>query len=185
MQDFVREHPYAFATPLQKCPKLTFAYDALKERFPAARFALIVRNPHDTIRSFLFRRGLPGDVAELDRPLELLPMQLEGSFIERLAHRWNLAAQVAIDNPGEVVGIRYEDFCADKRAEIDRLAKALGLEPKHDISPWLDVDFKPRSRTGKTPQQFFGDANFERINAICAEHMGNFNYPIEDAAWPG
>ncbi|NRD89387.1 hypothetical protein C8024_07895 [Sphingopyxis sp. BSNA05] len=151
---FVAKYPYAFASPLQKCPKLTFAYPALVQHFPLARFALIARNPYDTIRSFLFRRGLPGDATRIERPLALLPEKLEGHYIDRLAHRWNLAAEVALDHPEHITKIRYEDFREDKIGEIARLADSLGLTAQHDVTPWLDIDYKPRSHTGTTVEQF-------------------------------
>ncbi len=177
MAEFVAKYPYAFASPVQKCPKLTFAYPALAEHFPRARFALIARNPYDTIRSFLFRRGLPGDAARIERPLALLPEKQEGHYIDRLAHRWNLAVRVALDNPSSVSKIRYEDFREDKIGEIVRLADRLGLAAPHDITPWLDIDYKPRSHTGTTVEQFFGPENFARIGAICGENMVRMGYP--------
>jgi len=162
---------------VQKCPKLTFAYPALAKHFPRARFALIVRNPYDTIRSFLFRRGLPGDAARIERPLALLPEKLEGHYIDRLAHRWNLAVEVALDHPENVTKIHYEDFREDKIGEIARLADSLGLTAQHDITRWLDIDYKPRSHSGTTVEQFFDAENFARISTICGENMVRMGYP--------
>lgn len=175
--DFVRRHPAAFVDPLQKCPKLTFAFEALRGHFPAARFVLIARDPRDTIRSFLFRRGLPGDAQQIDPPLALLPETLPpGPYIAQLAERWNLAADVALANPQTVVRIRYEDFARDKVGEIARLAERLALEPRHDITPWLDRPFKPFSETSGDWLAFFGPANLALIEAICGERMAALDY---------
>lgn len=175
--DFVRRHPRAFADPLQKCPKLTFAFDALRAHFPAARFALIARDPRDTIRSFLFRRGLPGDADQLDRPLALLPETLrDDHYVVRLAERWNLAADVALRNQDGVVLIRYEDFVRDKVGEIARLAVRLGLDAPCDITPWLDRPFKPFSAVDGDWEAFFGRSNLERIEQVCGARMQALGY---------
>lgn len=180
MSDFVRDHPYAFATPLNKCPKLTFVFDALRAHFSGARFVLIVRDPRDTVRSFLVRRSVPGDLAWLQSTPSFLPDLPGANYVERLSHRWNVAADVALDNPDEVVLIRYEDFVLDKPAEIDRLAYRLGLVARYDIRAWADQPFKPRSRIESSWVGFFGEANLHRINAICGERMHDLDYDIPE-----
>ncbi|MEI9849745.1 MAG: sulfotransferase [Sphingomonas sp.] len=181
MADFVGRHPHAFATPLQKCPKLTFAFEALRRHFPDSRFASIVRDPRDTIRSFLFRRGLPGDAERLPRPLELLPEGLpHDHYVAQLAERWNRAADVALADP--VVSIRYEDFARDKVGEIARLADRLGLAVTRDISPWLAVPFKPYSAMAADRESFFGPANLARIERVCGARMRALDYRLAPGA---
>jgi hypothetical protein len=49
-----------------------------------------------------------------------------------------------LENQDNVRLIRYEDFRANKKAEIEVLAKELGFTKLADISWLVDVQFQPK-----------------------------------------
>jgi hypothetical protein len=52
--------------------------------------------------------------------------------------------------------IRYEDFRANKKAEIEVLAKELGFTKLADISWLVDVQFQPKGAQPESVEAFFG-----------------------------
>ena len=62
---FVRRFRADFARDVVKDPHLTFLYPQLAERFPRARFVMVMRDPRDNIRSILTRLSLRGDLADI------------------------------------------------------------------------------------------------------------------------
>src|SRR5690606_37975827 len=50
-----------FSKKIVKEPSFTFFYDELRREFPEATFVLIVRDPHENVRSILNRLEIPGD----------------------------------------------------------------------------------------------------------------------------
>lgn len=198
--DVVRQHPECFATGLIKEPMLTFFADQVLDAFPEARAVMVVRDPRDNIRSLLNRRGLPGNLDELSDELRaslgervtIDPRVWGGAgenYVGVLAHRWNRAADAYLQHAARLELVRYEEFMADKQGSLERLARRLGLEPVHDVSALLDVDFQPRGARGAVWREFFGARNLARIERICGERMARLGYaptasggPTEGAA---
>ncbi|MHC5024947.1 MAG: sulfotransferase domain-containing protein, partial [Planctomycetota bacterium] len=123
---FIRRNRLDFSRPIIKAPNLTLLHDHLRARYPASRFIMIVRDPRDTIRSVLNRVGLPGDLPAIpaDRLDDLPPgrrLLLDNRwlgctsphYVGQLAERWNLFADVYLDQADAFILVRYEDFCAD------------------------------------------------------------------------
>lgn len=107
---------------------------------------------------------------------------LEGdNYIEVMAARWNLAADMYLDHNDEMILIRYEDFLKDKIGSIQQLATTLGLKPFKDISSKLDLEYQPRGDRNVTWIKFFGEKNLERIERICGSKMEPFGYPLSFA----
>lgn len=171
--DFVREYPWHFSRPLVKCPKLTFLEPQVRERFPDSRFVLIVRDPRDTIRSFLHRRGVPGRGPGL-LPLDPFP-PLPGDPLEVLARRWCLAVAPWMAAPDAFTLLRYEDFAAGREGAIRRLAADLGLPAVHRLEGHLGRPYKPFSGT-YDPAEFFGPENLRRLEEICAAERERLGY---------
>ena len=168
---------------INKCPKLTFFYPELKSCFPGSTFALIVRDPRDTIRSFLNRRGIPGHLSEFESTriasrLAGYPFLPFPHYIQRLAHRWRLAANVYLNHPNDVVLIRYEDFLDNKSSYIAELAERLGLRNVHDISLKVDEQYTRAGDHRITWQEFFGERNLSLIERICRLDIESLGYPI-------
>jgi hypothetical protein len=63
---------------------------------------------------------------------------------EKKAWHWWVYAEHYLENQDNVRLIRYEDFRANKKAEIEVLAKELGFTKLADISWLVDVQFQPK-----------------------------------------
>jgi hypothetical protein len=55
----VQENELEFSRDLIKDSNLTFLYRYLRDRFPEARFAMVVRDPRANVRSILDRLSIP------------------------------------------------------------------------------------------------------------------------------
>jgi hypothetical protein len=75
-----------------------------------------------------------------------------------------------------MVLIKYEDFMKDKAATIMGLARALGRQPRHDISDKVDVQYQSRGDRDVKWVDFFGPNNLARLERICAVRMAAFGY---------
>ncbi|MFO7895154.1 MAG: sulfotransferase [Longimicrobiales bacterium] len=185
---FVRRFRADFARDVVKDPHLTFLYPQLAQRFPQARFVMVMRDPRDNIRSILNRLELPGDLDDLDpeayrrmRPLweAILKgpwLDVEGNYVERLADRWSLGARVYLQHQEEIELIRYEDFVADKLGAITGLAERLGVEQRGCIEHKLDTRYQPPGDRDVGRREFFGPSNLRAIEARCAEAARALGY---------
>lgn len=201
LAEFVQRHKMHFCTSVIKEPSLTFFYRELREYFPRARFCWIVRDPRDNIRSILNRLKVPGDLDTLDDsylagypPDRGWRLILDGTlfgtagrnYIETLARRWNRAAQLASDHRAEICMLRYEDFSQDKSDSITRLARSVGLEPVHDITDEVNIQYQPRGNREVRWIDFFGPQNLELIERTYHAMMTEFGYApvIEETYQP-
>ncbi len=193
---FLQNHQYCFAADIVKDPYLIFFFDELKRNFPEAKFVFINRDPRDNIRSILNRLEIPGNLQKLEANYReklpnlprgsdwpeiiegLLPPVAGNNYIERLAHRWNLAVDIYQANRDYLVYIRYEDFLINKESFIKELAEKMGLKPINDISTLVNVQYQPRGNHNLTWVDFFSQENLSRIEAICEERMKLFNYQV-------
>lgn len=177
-----------FSRDLIKEPSLTFIYQQVKELYSDSPKVFIIRNPLDNIRSILNRVDIAGNLISLRREeLSHLPSNWENivfndflgisydSYIESLAKRWNLVADVYVQQSNDFILIKYEDFLADKVGTILHSCGRLNLEVKNDISEMVDIQFQPPGRNIE-PKDFFGKINFEIIRYICKDRMKAFNY---------
>lgn len=188
-QSFVRRNASELSRDIIKEPNLTFFYEELKRTFPRARYLMIVRDPRQNIRSILNRLQLPGHLESLDKEwmarvhpnwkadIEGKWLGLAGdNYIEVLAARWNLCADVYLKHPHEMVLVRYEDFNADKAAVIADIAHTLGLPAKRDIRTEVDRQYQPRGNRAVALDSFFGPTNLARIAGSCRDRMARFGY---------
>lgn len=185
---FVRRFRADFSRDVVKDPHLTFLYPQLAERFPEARFVMVVRDPRDNIRSILNRLGLEGDRDELSpadyrrmRPLWEAILQspwldVEGGYVHRLAARWSLGAGLYLRHRDRMQLIRYEDFLADKRGAIEGLAARLGVPQAGDIQDKLDTRYQPRGDRDADWLDFFGRENLEIIESVCVKEARALGY---------
>lgn len=195
--DFARGAPELFSAGVIKDNDFTFLIPELERTFPEARLVYVVRDPRDNTRSVLNRLQYSGAMDELpDDELEDLRQRLPGwyeiltgasfgppggQYIDVLAERWTRAARAYLDRPDRMTLVRYEDFDADKRATIERLARTLGQPVVTDITASQDRQFQPRGDREVRWDDFFG-ANLERIDDICGPYLERFGYRRSTAA---
>ena len=189
LSDFINQFKKYFSTDLVKEPSLTFLYTQLKYLFPQAKYAMIVRDPRDNIRSILDHLALTGkeqiDVGLIDS----IPYKWRVVFdnrwlgvhskntIEQLAHRWNIAVDYYLNNSEEMYLLRYEDFLSDKYAAIEKLAENLNLIQKSEIKLILDYQYQPRGINRNKPiNSVISNSNLDIICRICCERMRALKY---------
>jgi hypothetical protein len=182
LDELVQAYKFYFSTPINKDPKLTFFYDELCQCFPLAKFIFVIRDPRDNIRSFLNRRGIPGNLDKLPEDkhqwIGNLPPIAGKNYIEKLANRWNLAADTYLNHQDKFTLSRYEDFARDKVGTIHSLAKEVGLIPSHDISDYVNLEYQPSGDRQVSWSEFFKTENLNLIETICSQRMNFFGYSL-------
>ena len=185
---FVQRMRYYFRHEVVKENELTPATDMLLSVLPQARPVYVVRHPAHNIRSILDRVDLPGHPEPLDalslpdngwRPVVTnRPLGIEApNHITALAKRWSHMTAIYERHRDRLHLVRYEDFMADKAQTIRTLAERLGIEPKRDIQPLLDVPFQPRGAHRSTAlSSFFSDEALDIITRHCATGMEVLDY---------
>ena len=185
---FVHRFRADFSRDVVKDPHLTFLYRPLSRRFPRARVVMVMRDPRANIRSILNRLGLRGDLPDIGpddyrsmRPLweGILKspwLDVDGSYIERLASRWAAGARVYLENRDAMALIRYEDFVADKMGGIAELASRLGIEQRGRIEDRLDTRFQPPGDRTVGWRDFFGDRNLAAIERLTEREARALGY---------
>lgn len=192
--EHVRRNRASYSRRIIKEPHLTPFLDQLREHFPDARFAVVVRDPRDNIRSLYDYLEIPGDCAEprLSSSRRVARwkswrMVVDGGWLgldgrqglEHLAHRWNMCADVYLHNRDQVILVRYEDFLADRLGLVRSLGKSLGLGvgSAHVAAERAGQAFQPLgAHRGAAPLAFFGPENLAMIDRICAERMSALGY---------
>lgn len=188
--DFIYRYRKEFARKIVKEPGLTFDYQCLKEYFPKAHFVMIMREPKDNIRSILNRLKVPGHLKCLDPEewpeLKKSPawrINLDSSwlgycpesYVDSLAYRWRLSAEIYLNEPGNFTLIRYEDFLADKKGTVEGLAHALGFKVVADIAGKVDDQYQPKGKHVKDYDDYYGK-NIEWIRKQCDPLAGELGY---------
>jgi hypothetical protein len=191
MEDFVRLNKLDFSRDIIKEPSLSPFFRELSECFPRSKFVMVIRDPRDNIRSILNRLKIPGHLDDItdEYTSRITPawaliidgrwLGLDGkNYVEMLAQRWNYITDSYLDNSGRMLLLRYEDFSKDKVGELERLAEALGLEKKRDVSRRVDVQFQPAGDRSVRWDDFFGPENLSRIERIAADRMRKLGYTL-------
>ena len=180
LAELIEVYKFYFSTPINKDPKLTFFYEDLCKCFPKAKFIFVIRDPRDNIRSFLNRRGIPGNLDKLPEDkyqwIGNLPPIAGKNYIEKLAKRWNLAADTYLNHQDQFTLIRYEDFVDDKVSTTRSLAKKVGLIASHNIDDYVNLQYQPLGNRQVSWAEFFQAENLHLIETICSERMNCFSY---------
>lgn len=188
--DYIYRYRREFSRKIIKEPSLTFDYQDLRAYFPKARFVIIIREPKDNIRSILNRLKVPGDLKELNTK-EWPELNSSGawrlnidsswlghwpeSYVDSLAYRWQLSAQIYFKNIDDFVLLRYEDFCQDKTGKITKLAEDLGLQVMTDFSDMVDSQFQPKGERVENYDVFYKE-NMLYIYKHCSEYAKKLGY---------
>lgn len=190
--EVIHKARYYFSQDIIKDPGFTFFYDEIASRFPKSKKVFILRDPRQNIRSILNRLEIPGNLPDLSPQhwqhiRENFPNWyhiLEGSlaghkgenYIETLALRCQKAFRIYRQHQAELIAIHYEDFQKNKVEKIQNLASQLGLQAIKNIDHVKDVQFQPRGNNSLSLNDFFGNENLHRIEAICQEDMEALGY---------
>ncbi|RNC82813.1 MAG: sulfotransferase [Phycisphaera sp.] len=186
---FYERNADLFEADLVKIPAMTFAADDIAAFFPDSQVVFVVRDPRQNIRSILNRRGISGTGRKLPL-IYRIKQRLNGSpsvdraawggsgrgYVGVLADRWNRGAELYIQIKSRALLVRYEDFTADKLAQIDALTDTLRLDRKADITDMLDHQFQPAGNRTVRADEFFGADNLAEIERVCAPMMHQFGY---------
>jgi hypothetical protein len=191
----VRANRKEFSRGVVKDATLSLFFTQTAEHFPRSQFVMVMRDPRDNLRSILNRLKLPGNLTDLspDVMAQMIPawrlivdgrwLGLRGdNYVARLAARWDLIASTYLAHTRRMVLFRYDDFMKDKAGAIERLARALGREPRHDISDKVDVQYQSRGDRTVKWLDFFGLENLARIERICADRMASLGYALTPGA---
>ncbi|MCB0562209.1 MAG: sulfotransferase [Lewinellaceae bacterium] len=196
LPEVIRKNKRFFSSPILKEPNFSLLYPHLERFYDDAAFLLIVRDPRDNIRSILNRLDIPGNKAKLS-PKDFRSVnkhwralfdasrydQGRNQYIELLAARWNLCADLFLRHPEKVMVFRYEDFLANKADSIYRIARKLGLEPRTDISSKVNVQYQPVGNHNISWEDFFGEDNLNRIEDICSRRMKKLGYQLRNSSY--
>jgi hypothetical protein len=138
---------------LEKTPKNALRIPFLRNVFPEARFVYLFRDPREVLSSMIeawssghFRTypNLPGWGSPA-WSLVLVPgwRDLQGRpLAEIVAQQWEKTTRTLLDDLADVPGdriqrIRYSNFLADPRAQMQRLCAGLDLSWDVDLEPTL------------------------------------------------
>ena len=188
-ETFIKRNRLDFSREIIKEPNLTIFYQDLLKHFPEAKFAFVIRDPRQNIRSILNRLRLPGnldDITETHRRRIKKSWNLildgrwlgfkGGDYIEMLALRWNYFSDVYLRDSSNMVLVKYEEFLKDKIGAIHKLAETLGLDPGYNIQDKVNIQYQPRGSRHVNISIFFGARNLTKIETICRDKMKLFGY---------
>jgi hypothetical protein len=183
-----RRHRRVFSGTIIKDPNFVLLLPQIRKMLPDAQIVFIIRDPRDNIRSILNRLGLPGKPQDSDLDLADLPIgwrnlirgkspHIPGKeYVEVLARRWRMAAEVLQRYREFCVVIRYEDFTNNKSAAIFNLAGQLGYSELQKIDHLVDVQYQPKGDAAVLWDEFFGKTQLTIIEQVTAPLLGHFGY---------
>lgn len=195
LQALCDHRPEYFSQKIIKDPDFVFIYPSLRKMYTSARFVFVVRDPRDTIRSICNRLALDGRLENvlpkaadmkggnhhweliLSGRLPPLHTRKDGlGFIEHLAHRWNCAVQIYLENKADMLLVKYEDFLRNKEGFIKQLAGELDIPDRCSIADKVNIQYQPKGNPNVRWLEFFGENNLASIENICAEFLPVFGY---------
>lgn len=174
----IKRHVYAAGGKRFLNKNVFFAtrIQAMYEKFPDATFVYLIRNPYDSLPSFLnmFYR------AWVSHSPNIPPDGEEIEALKQLGYeyyRYALRCREQIPSKQFLV-IRYEDLVADPKATILRLYERLGMEVSEDFEAKLD-EAMVAHREWDNPRdytlEYFGLSR-EEVHEELAEVFAEFGY---------
>ena len=187
------DFPKLFGSPMIKDPDFIYAFDDISQIYKNAKFIYITRNPLDTIKSICGRLGITRNMMDtipamtstkanlhwqsiLNGNLPKLRGCYKKSFIENLAHRWQLSTDIYLAHAENMFLCRYEDFLGDKEKVIVEMVNKLDLENKKSIGDYVDTSYQLSGNIRISSAEFFGTKVVSEIEDICASGMASFGY---------
>ena len=184
---FIKRNKGDFCRKIIKEPNLSLFIEEIYQHFENPRAIFIIRDPRHNIRSICNRMDLAGDlvcIEEIEDRISrawryVLDNSWRGisgdSYIESLANRWCYMNNLYEKYRKYMTLIRYEDFCLDKQATINRSLDILGLPNRRPIKSIADKQFQFKGNKVGNVEFFSGEA-LELINIICKKQMIEYGY---------
>lgn len=179
----LRRYRYEFSRPIIQSPGLVTVLPQLRDRFPLARIAYIVRDPRDVVCSVIAasNRNASDDFVIHDPGFILFDNRWLGidepDPIRSLALRWCYCLSAARRVSG-ISYYRYEDFCEEKVPFIRSLANDLNLTQKCPLGDEIDTQYRGVGKISGPSRwmRMLPPEVVSAIEAICAEEMQRFGY---------
>jgi hypothetical protein len=182
-------YPYLFNRQIIKDPNFPLILPDLHKCIENASYVYIVRDSRHNIRSILNRLKLPSnpnevDLSDVDVPpiwrnvLNGINPNIPGdNYIERLAWRWKISVDniLLFKDRGGVI-VKYEEFNKNKRMTIVKIANALKIPVKSDISEYLNHQFQPKGNNNVPIEQYYRRNEMDTINSITGETLRALGY---------
>ena len=194
LRDLIQKNKYYFGAKVIKEPVLTFEYPQLKSLYPRAKFILIVRDPRDNIRSILNRLSIAGNLTAFNLDNLLGKQKFKESwttvidnrwlgiefthYIESMASRWCHIVDLYLNNPDDILLMRYEDFTQNKVEYITNFAQRFESEIDKSFEKFVDIQYQVAGNKNVQYEEFFGQTNLEKILTICENRMNSLEYGV-------
>ena len=168
---------------LEKTPKNALRIPFLLEVFPDAQFIFLHREPRANLSSMMQAwrakgwvtyRGLPGWPGPWSLLLPPGYERLQGKPLEEIvAFQWRVANETILDDleplPRERwISLRYEDFVANPRGEVEKLLGFMGLAMDERLAEYLAKPLPPSRHTQSAPDPEKWRQNEKEIERVMA-----------------
>ncbi len=180
---FVNKNKIDFSFDILKEGFLNYFAKELVQKFPNTKFAFIVRDPFQAIRSISNRLHVqPGMSLEEIKPnisptwylllsgIPLKPENRSDDYVTNLARLWVLSNDKYEEVKDDCMFISYEDFNKNKAGVIKQMCTEMGFEYKQDISALVDVNYNIKGKAKINLADFFGDYK-SVIQRECAKYL--------------
>jgi hypothetical protein len=178
----IRDYPRLQLSDAIKVPGFATIIEQFREGFPNTSVIYMVRDPRDFVSS-AFRtwrsQGVddPNDIPWVSEDWLGIP---ERDPVARLCLRWKAYLQSATE-AGDVIFVRYEDFCGDKMGVIRGLAERIDLPVTEErVRARKDDQLaKARDYLPRGPGSWRDDLSSEDVSTIegrCSDEMRRWHY---------
>jgi hypothetical protein len=170
-----------------KVPGFAVIIAEFRHAFPNTRVIYCVRDPRDVVNSAIntWKVKIISELEDISWSKETWLGIERQDPVERLALRWKRYLQSATV-AGNVLFVRYEDFCSNKVETIRELSSQLGLPFNQDrVRRLCDVQLSPKSvrdyrpiKPGGWHSGMLQRDHVRSIEEICKPEMEKWNYPL-------
>lgn len=189
----VRDYPRLQLFDAIKVPGFSVIINEFLVEFPNTTIIYLVRDPRDFASSAIktWKIGHMQDFYKVPwTKVDWLGVNSDDP-VECLARRWKTYLNAASKVDG-VVFVKYEDFCKDKVAVIDKLCQQLNLPfDRERVSQLCDIQLSHTSVRAYRPSgpggwqhSILEDRHIKTIENICREEMLQWGYVFSNEEQP-
>ncbi len=159
-----------------KSPENTCRIAELKKCYPHAKFINIYRNPYDVIMSTIHMFTKEMNTLCLNEPAPA--SVIEQVSIDLFERTYKKAIPEMEKLPkGDCVNIRYEDFCKNKEADMEKIYKELHLDGYQEAKPYFKEYIESEKNYKKNKFTLTQDLK-EKINAKLGFYFDYYGYEM-------